>query len=94
MEHTVIVDTFGGTTVLSCIVLNIQNIEYPFKELDVQGIKKTILDYKYLKEEDANFDLIVIDNRPEPENFNEQRDKESKDFTKNRNELIAKRLGK
>ena len=87
-EHTVIIDTFGGSFVLTCPTLGITNIEFPFKKVDAENVKRTILDYKYLKEEDADFDLVIVDNRPVEENFNEKRARESKQFNKNNNRLI------
>lgn len=88
VEHVVIIDSIGGTAVLSCPTLDIKSIEFPFKEITIETIKKTILDYKYLKEEDANFDLIVKDNRPEPVNFNKQRAEESKAYKAKRDDSM------
>jgi len=86
-EHTVIVDSLGGTKVLSCEALQIKTIEYPFKELTAEGIKRAILQHKFLTEETCGFDLLIVDNRPEPVNFNEQRTKESKEFKSSHNQL-------
>lgn len=86
-EHHVIVDSIGGTVVLSCEALSIKTIEYPFAELTGEGIKKCILNYKFLKEEDVTFDLNIIDNRPDPVDYNKQREKESKEFKKANNSM-------
>ncbi len=90
-EHTVFIDTIGGTTVLSCQELGIKNIEYPHKEMTEEGIKETILTYKFMKK-DAEFDINIIDDRPEPENYNEMRERESKQFKKNRNDMKAAKM--
>ena len=87
VEHTVYLDTMGGSTILSCEGLQIKNIEYPYKEVDEQHIKKVILDYKYMSEEHADFDLIIMDNRPRPENYNVVKERESKEFKKNNNSM-------
>jgi len=86
-EHEVIIDTMGGATILSCKALNISNIEHPWSDITEQSIKKTILDYKYMKEENAKFDIKVIDIRPEPEPYNKVKERESKQFNKNHNRL-------
>lgn len=88
-EHTVIIESIGGATVLSCQALGIRNIEHPYAPITAESIKKTILDYKYLKEENCGFDLIIIDNRPEPEDFNKVRDRESKQQKKQNNSMRA-----
>jgi len=85
-EHTVIIDTIGGTTVLTCQALNINNIEMPF-EINAENVKRRILEYKHDTEEHANYDLVIVDNRPPLENFNEKRAKESKILSKNRNRM-------
>lgn len=78
----------GGAYVLTCQSLGINNIEFPFKEVNEKTVKKTILDYKYMKEEDANFDLVIVDNRPKVEpNFNKLKAEQSKELNKNRNRL-------
>ena len=87
-EHIVIVDSIGGANVLTCEALGIKSIECPYRDLTVENVKKTILDYKYMKEEDANFDLRIQDARPEPENYNEQKDRESKEFKAKRDNLF------
>ena len=87
-EHTAIIDSMGGAYVLTCITLGITNIEFPFKEINEETVKKTILDYKYMKEEDADFDLVIVDNRPKVEpNFNEVKAKQSRELNKNHNKL-------
>lgn len=85
--HDVFVDSIGGTTTLSCEALQIKTIEYPFAELNAEGIKNCILKYKFLTEKDVNFNLNIIDNRPEPVDYNKQRAKESKEFKKNNNSM-------
>lgn len=92
VEHTVILDIMGGTKVLTCEALAIKNIEYHHNEVTVEGIKDTILAYKYLKEDEAKFDIVVVDNRPPSQNFNEQRDKESKEFKKSRNDMKTAKM--
>jgi len=91
-EHTIIIGSMGGTTVLSCETLQIKNIEFPFGEVNEETIKKTILDYKYLNEKDAKFDLVIIDNRPPSENYNEKKARESKEFKKSRNDMTAAKM--
>ena len=87
-EHTAIIDSMGGAFVLTCQTLGINNIEMPYKEVNAETVKKTILDYKYLKEEDADFDLVIVDNRPKVEpNFNELKAEQSKELNKNHNRL-------
>lgn len=87
VEHTVILDLIGGTKTLSCEALNIKNIEYPHDKVTAEGIKETLLKYKHLKEEETKFDVIIIDNRPPSQNFNEQRAEESKNYKEKRNAL-------
>ncbi len=89
VEHIVIIDSLGGTNVLSCETLGIKTIECPYHDLTVENIKKTILDYKYMKEEEANFDLRIQDVRAEPENYNDVKTRESKEFKKGQNDLFA-----
>ncbi len=88
-EHIVIINSIGGTNVISCEALGIKTIECPYHDLNVENIKKTILEYKYLKEEEANFDLKIQDARPEPENYNEVKERESKEMKAKRNDLFA-----
>ena len=88
-NHIVIIDSIGGANVLTCAALDIKAIECPYRDLNVENIKKTILDYKYMKEEDAEFDLTIQDSRPEPENYNDVKERESKEFKAKRNNLFA-----
>lgn len=88
-EYIVTVDSIGGATVLSCDPLGIKNIEYPFKEIYADGIKKTILDYKYMSEKSANFDLSVQDNRPDPHDYHKKKAEESKILDKRKNKLAG-----
>jgi len=90
-EHTVIISMVGGATVLSCEGLGIKNIEHPYSPITTESIKKTILNYKYLKEADAIFDLVIMDNREEPVNYNEQREKESREFKYAQNSMRVPR---
>jgi hypothetical protein len=85
-EFVVIINSMGGAVVLTCQQLGFNNIEMPY-EVTADNIKKTILDYKYLKEEDADFDIMIEDHRPPEENFNEKRLRESKSLNKNHNIL-------
>ena len=87
-EHIVTIDSIGGANVISCPDLGIKTIECPYRDLNVENIKKTILDYKYMKEEDANFDLRIQDARPEPENYNAVKERESKEFKAKRQNII------
>ena len=87
-EYIVIIDSIGGANVISCPSLGIKTIECPYRDITVENVKKTILDYKYLKEEDANFDLKIQDARPEPENYNDVKERESKEFKAKRNNLF------
>jgi len=91
-EHSVILDSIGGGNVLSCDSLGIKNIEMPYKEVTTESVKKTILDYKHVKEEDAKFDIVIMDVRPAAENYNEKRDKESREFKKNRNDMTSAKM--
>ncbi len=93
VEHTVIINTFGGTHVLTCQALGINNIEMPW-EINAENVKKRILESKYMNEEEAEFDLVIVDNRPKAENFNVQKERESKMFKADRNTLIDKKLKK
>lgn len=86
VEHTVILDIIGGTIALSCPTLRILNIEMPV-EPTAENIKKRILEYKHETEEHADFDLVIVDNRPKEENFNEKRARESKQFNKSHNQM-------
>jgi len=91
-EHVVIVQSIGGANVLSCEALGIKTIECPYRDLTVENVKKTILDYKYMKEDAANFDLRIHDARPEPENYNEKHKRESKEFKKSRNDMTSAKM--
>jgi len=92
IEHTVYVSSIGGGTTLSCESLQIKNIEYPHKELTKEGIIDTIVKYKYLTEADKDMDILVVDNRPKEENYNEQRAKESTEIKKRRNDMTTARM--
>ena len=86
-EHTVIIDTMGGAFTLTCPTLGINNIEMPW-EINADNIKKRILEYKHEVEEHADFDLVIVDNRPKVEpNFNELKAKQSKELNKNQNRM-------
>ena len=85
-EHTVIIDTIGGAFTLSCPTLGITHIEMPW-EINAENIKKRILEYKHETEDHADFDLVIVDNRPPEENFNEQKARQSKELNKNHNRL-------
>jgi len=74
--------------VLTCAALDIKTIECPYRDLTIENIKKTILNYKYLKEEDAEFDLTIQDSRPEPENYRDVQERESKEMKAKRNQLF------
>lgn len=87
-EHIVIINSVGGANVISCEALGIKSIECPYRDLNVENIKKTILDYKYLKEEEANFDLKIQDSRPEPENYRDVQERESQQMKAKRNDLF------
>lgn len=87
-EHIVIINSIGGANVITCEALGIKSIECPYRDLNVENIKKTILDYKYLKEEEANFDLKIQDARPEPENYRDVQERESKEMKAKRNNLF------
>jgi len=91
-EHTVYVNSIGGGTTLSCESLQIKNIEYPHKELTPKGIIDTIIKYKYLTEADKDMDILVIDNRPEEENYNTQRAKESTEIKRRRNDMTTAKM--
>ena len=82
----------GGTTVLSCETLQIKNIEFPYPKVNEETIKKTILHYKYLNEEEAKFDLVIVDNRAPLENYNKKREEESKEFKKGRNDMTTAKM--
>ncbi|MHA2052620.1 MAG: hypothetical protein ACW99F_03380 [Candidatus Hodarchaeales archaeon] len=86
VEHTVILDRIGGANALSCPTLRILNIEMPW-EPTAENIQKRILEYTHETEEHADFDLVIVDNRPPEENFNEKKARESKQFNKNHNTL-------
>lgn len=88
-NHTVVIDSIGGANVITCAALGIKAVECPYRDLTIENIKKTILDYKYMKEEDAEFDLTIQDSRPEPTNYNEAKAKESKEFKDKRDDLFA-----
>ena len=87
-EYIVIIDSIGGANVISCPDLGIKTIECPYRDITVENVKKTILDYKYLKEEDANFDLKIQDSRPEPENYRDVQERESQQMKAKRNNLF------
>ncbi len=87
-EYIVIVDSIGGSNVLTCEALGIKTIECPYRDLTVENVKKTILDYKYMKEEDANFDLKIQDARPEPENYRDVQERESQAMKNKRQNLF------
>jgi len=87
VEHTVIVESIGGATVLSCEALQFKNIEYGFSEVTPEGIKKRVLEYKMMSEKNADFDLVVVDNRPEPRPYHEIQAEESKIFKKSNNSM-------
>jgi hypothetical protein len=86
IEHTVLLDTIGGAFTLTCPTLRIINIEMPF-EPTAENIKKRILEYLHETEEHADFNLVIVDNRPPVENFNEARARQSKELNKNHNRL-------
>lgn len=92
VEHTIFLDLMGGTKVLSCEALGIKNIEYPYGKVTEEGIKDAILKYKHIAEEGANFDLVVINNIPPAENYNEVKNRESKEFKKSRNDMKAAKM--
>ena len=90
VEHTVVIDSIGGATIMTCEALQIKNVEYPYKEFNVEGVKNAILDYKYMTEKHADFDLVIVDNRPaEPENYNKKKEEESKIYKKDHNNMKA-----
>jgi len=91
-EHTVTIDEVGGAIVMNCETLQIKNVEYPYANLTPKGIKEAIIHYKHMSKEETNIDVRVIDNRPEPVNFNEQRAQESKEFKKNNNSMNAAKM--
>jgi len=93
-EHIIIINSMGGATALSCQSLGINNIEFPYAELTGEAVKKTILDYLFVKEADVDYDLVIVDNRPPEKKFNEQREKESKEFKKANNQLFSSRMMK
>lgn len=88
-EHAVIVDNLGGTTVLSCEALQIKNIEYPHREVTTDGVKETILKHKFLKEENCNFDIVIIDNRPEPEDYHKVKAEEQQSQRNRKDKLFT-----
>lgn len=88
-NHVVIIESIGGANVITCAALGIKSVECPYRDLTIENIKKTILDYKYLKEEDAEFDLTIQDSRSEPENYNQVKERESKEFKAKRDNLFA-----
>ena len=88
-EHIVTIDSIGGANVISCEALGIKSIECPYRDLTVENVKKTILDYKYMKEEDANFDLRIQDARPDPENYRDVQERESQQLKNKRDNLFA-----
>lgn len=87
-EHIVIIDSIGGANVISCPALGIKTIECPYRDLNTENIKKTILEYKHMKENEANFDLRIQDSRPEPENYRDVQERESKEMKAKRNNLF------
>lgn len=80
-EHTIILEEIGGANVISCPALGFRHIEHSGKITDAE-IKTTILHYLYLTPDDSasQFVFHVEDNRPEPENFNEKRAREAKEY--------------
>lgn len=92
MEHTVVVDLIGGCTTLSCETLQIKYIEYPYPELTAKGIKEVIINYKHFSKSEMNIDVIVVDNRPEEENYNDLKAKESQEFKKDRNSMLTGKM--
>lgn len=83
----------GGASVMNCEALQIKNVEYPYPELSADGIKKAILNYKFLKEDEANFDVKVIDTRVDDtvdkESYHDKRDREAKEFKDAREQKTA-----
>lgn len=88
-EHTVTVNSMGGAIVLTCDALQIKNVEHRYPDITPENVKETILHFKYLSEEQADFDLKVEDMRPPTRNYNEQREEESKSFKKDNNRLAT-----
>lgn len=79
-EYTVILDSIGGATVLTCEALGIKTIEHAHPEVTSETIKETIMKFKYIdSENDVDWDLVVVDNRPKKErNYNDVKAEESK----------------
>lgn len=87
IEHQIILEEIGGADVISCPALGFKHIEHSGK-IDDFDVKLTILDYLHIdfKDEKANFDIQIVDNRPVQENFNEKRRKESLEYKHKRNQ--------
>lgn len=67
-------------------------IEYSAKELTAEGVKECIIHYKgFASEEEAKFDIVIVDNRPETEeNYNEKQARESQKMKDKRSELFKR----
>ena len=79
MIHQVFIDRVGGGMVLTCESLQLKCVEYPYKELNEEGIIKTITHFKSLgKKQAEDLEVEVTDRRSPEENFNEQRKRESR----------------